>query len=63
MAAIFRCGGAKSNPRPEFGFEVANEGSVAYGLLTMNRCRLQCTRTSAFDDQDANLNRRMQGVA
>jgi hypothetical protein len=30
MAAIFRCGGAKSNTRTAFGFELANEGSVAY---------------------------------
>jgi hypothetical protein len=25
--------GAKSNPDPEFGFEVANEGSVAYASI------------------------------
>jgi integrase/recombinase XerD len=31
--ATFRCRKAKSKPRPEFGFEVANDGSVAYARM------------------------------
>jgi hypothetical protein len=31
--AIFRCGRARSNPRPQLGFEVANEGSIAYARV------------------------------
>jgi multidrug resistance efflux pump len=34
-----------------------------YGLRIVNSRRLQCTRTGALDEQSANLNRRMQGVA
>ena len=29
----FRCGGAKSNPRSAFGFEMANDGSVVYARV------------------------------
>ena len=29
----FGAAGAKSYPRPEFGFEVTNEGSVAYARV------------------------------
>jgi hypothetical protein len=31
--ATFRCREAKSNSGPDFGFEVANEGSIAYASI------------------------------